>query len=66
MNPMNLPGYGPMLSTEQDSLHLEFALKEPFACIQNIADGRDVMGVLSTGYGNPSYTQLSLVFFDLI
>ena len=41
-----------MLSTEQQSLNLEFALKEKqFACIQNIADGRYVMGILPTGYG---------------
>ena len=40
-----------MLSAEQESLHLEFALKEKqFACIQNVADGRDVMGILPTGY----------------
>ena len=30
---------------------LEFALKEKqFACIQSIADERDVMGILPTGY----------------
>ena len=43
-----------MLSAEQGqgSLNLEFALKEKqFACIQNIADGRYVMGILPTGYG---------------
>ena len=33
-------------------------LKE-FACIQNIADGRDGMGMLPTGY---VYTQFSLVY----
>ena len=45
-----------MLSTEQESLHLDFALKEKqFACIQKIADGRDVMGILPIGYGKPSY-----------
>ena len=38
--------------TEQESLNLEFALKKKqFACIQNIADQRDVMGILPTGYG---------------
>ena len=41
-----------MLSTESKLLNLEFALKEKqFACIQNIADGRYVMGILPTGYG---------------
>ena len=36
----------------KESLKLEFALKEKqFACIQNIADGRYVMGILPTGYG---------------
>ena len=40
-----------MLSTEVESLKLEFALREKqFACIQNIADGRYVMGILPTGY----------------
>ena len=40
-----------MLSTELESLNLEFALREKqFACIQNIADGRYVMGILPTGY----------------
>ena len=40
-----------MLSTEVESLNLEFALREKqFACIQNIADGRYVMGILPTGY----------------
>ena len=33
-------------------------LKE-FACIHNIADGRDVMGMLPTGY---VYTQFSMVY----
>ena len=38
-----------MLSTEQESLNLEFALREKqFACIQNITDGRYVMGILPT------------------
>ena len=41
-----------VLSTEQESLNLEFALKEnQFAWNQNIADGRDVMGILPAGYG---------------
>ena len=43
-----------MLSTEQESLNLEFALslrKKQFACIQNIIDERYVMGILPTGYG---------------
>ena len=41
-----------MLSTEQESLNLKFALKEKqFACIQNIPDERDVMGILPTWYG---------------
>ena len=40
-----------MLPTEQEALHLEFALKEKrFACTQNIADGREVMGILQIGY----------------
>ena len=52
-----------MLLTEQESLNLEFALKEKqFACIKNIADGRDVIGILPIGYGKPSYTQFSLVY----
>ena len=37
-----------MLSTDQRSLNLEFALNEKqFACIQNV----DVMEILPTGYG---------------
>ena len=52
-----------MLSTEQEWLNLEFALKEKqFACIQNIADGRYVMGILPTGYGETLiYTNLPRV-----
>ena len=41
-----------VLLTEQESLNLEFALKEKqFACLQNIADGRYVMGIIPIGYG---------------
>ena len=38
-----------LLSAEQESLKLEFALKDKqIACIQNIVDPRDVVGILMT------------------
>ena len=38
-----------MLSTEQEYVNLEFALKDKqIACMQNIVDGRDVVGILMT------------------